>query len=464
MRYFYISLLLLMNMVCLKAETTNTTNTEIELLKEELEALKTVYEQKIIQLESRLQQVEKSAKKAQITAKRAEINLKRSQQVTKSENSFNPAFSIIFDGKYASYDNEQQLNEIPGFQMGGESANATEGFTVGHSELVMSANVDDMFYGQMTYALVAEEDETAIELEEAFIETIGLDAGWSIRGGRFFSDIGYLNSKHGHIQDFVDMPVVYRAMLGGNYFDDGIQVSWLAPTDIYSQFGIEVFKGDSFPSGGSSDDEFATWTAFMKFGGDWNVEHSWQAGFSLWKNDSLARQGGGHHHGSSEEVEEVASFVGDSELMLIDFVYKWAPNGNAEEQNFKLQFEYFNRDENGLIQMIGSDPFEQTTYYGKQKGYYLQGVYQFIPKWRVGMRYDFINSNNHGADEDVLQEAGLLSADDDFDKWTLMLDYSHSEFSRFRIQYSKEDLSDFSDNRLYLQYIMSIGSHGAHSY
>ncbi|MCP4273866.1 MAG: hypothetical protein GY781_18240 [Gammaproteobacteria bacterium] len=114
--------------------------------------------------------------------------------------------------------------------------------------------------------------------------------------------------------------------------------------------------------------------------------------------------------------------------------------------------------------MLGSDPFEQTTYYGKQKGYYLQGVYQFIPKWRVGMRYDVIESDNHGADEEVLQEAGLLSADGNLDKWSLMLDYSHSEFSRFRIQYSKEDLSVFSDNRLYLQYIMSIGSHGAHSY
>ncbi len=448
-------------MPCLNAETSNT---EIELLKEELEALKTVYEQKIKQLESRLQQVEKSAKKAQITAKRAETNLKRSQKVAKSDSSFNPAFSLILDGKYASYDNEDQHNEIPGFQMGGESAPAAEGFNVGHSELIMSANIDDMFYGQMTYALVAEGDETAIELEEAFFETIALGAGWSIRAGRFLSDIGYMNSKHGHVQDFVDMPVVYRAMLGGNYFDDGIQISWLAPTDIYSQFGVEVFKGDAFPSGGSSDDEFATWTAFMKFGGDWNVEHSWQAGLSLWKNDSLDRQGGGHHHGSHEEVEEVASFAGDSELMLIDFVYKWAPKGNAKEQNLKLQFEYFDRDENGLIQMLGSDPFEQTTYYGKQKGYYLQGVYQFIPKWRVGMRYDFIDSDNYGSDEDVLEEAGLLSAEDNLEKWSLMMDYSHSEFSRFRIQYSEENLSDVADKRLYFQYIMSIGSHGAHSY
>ncbi len=461
MRYLYLSILVVMSVSCLKAETSKS---DLDEIKQELITLKKIYEQKIQQLELRLQEVEKSAKKAQIAAKRTETNLRRTQEVSKSENSFNPAFSVIFDGKYVHYDRDPEDFDIPGFQLGGESAPVPEGFNVAHSEFVASANIDDLFFGKITYALISDNLETEVELEEAFVETIGLGAGLSIKTGRFFSDAGYLNAKHSHVWDFIDMPLVYRAMLGGNYADDGIQVSWLAPTSVYSHFGIELYKGDTFPSGGAANHKFATWTAFMAFGGDWGVEHSWQTGLSFWNNNSEDRQGGGHHHGDSELFEEVASFSGDSDLVLFDFVYKWAPDGNAKEQNLKLQFEYFDRQESGLLSMIGSDPFEITSYNGKQKGYYLQGIYQFMPKWRIGMRYDYLDADNNAFDTDILEEAGLVPFADNMDSWSLMLDYSNSEFSRFRIQFSKEALSNLSDNKLYLQYILSMGSHGAHSF
>ena len=293
---------------------------------------------------------------------------------------------------------------------------------------------------------------------------MAMPGGLSLRMGRFFSDIGYLNTKHGHSWDFVDMPLVYRSMLGGNYFDDGLQVSWLAPFDIYSHFGVELFKGDSFPAGGTSDDEFAVWTAFMKFGGDWGIEHSWQAGLSWWDAAIEDRQGGSHHHGGEDVVAEVASFYGDSTLGIFDFTYKWADNGNSSEGNLTLQFEYFWRDEQGLISMLGTSPLETTLYKGSQSGYYLQSVYQIKPQWNIGLRYDYLDTSNTGSDFDILGEAGLLNADGDLERWSVMLDWAHSEFSRFRIQYSKDDSSGFSDSQLFLQYIMSIGSHGAHSY
>src|SRR6185369_10159516 len=122
---------------------------------------------------------------------------------------------------------------LPGFALGGETGPGDEGFRLGESELALSANVDDMFYGAANVALTPENEAS---VEEAFFETLKLGGGATIKAGRFFSHIGYLNNVHAHAWDFVDQPLVYRAMLGNQYRDDGIQIRWVAPTDLFLEF------------------------------------------------------------------------------------------------------------------------------------------------------------------------------------------------------------------------------------
>ena len=46
-----------------------------------------------------------------------------------------------------------------------------------------------------------------------------------------------------------------------------------------------------------------------------------------------------------------------------------------------------------------------------------------------------------------------------------MLDFNPSEFSRMRLQFARDNARQgASDNQLFLQYQMSLGAHGAHSY
>jgi hypothetical protein len=48
---------------------------------------------------------------------------------------------------------------------------------------------------------------------------------------------------------------------------------------------------------------------------------------------------------------------------------------------------------------------------------------------------------------------------------TAMVDYSPSEFSRFRVQYARDaSRPNEIDNQFSLQYIMSLGAHGAHTF
>ncbi len=48
---------------------------------------------------------------------------------------------------------------------------------------------------------------------------------------------------------------------------------------------------------------------------------------------------------------------------------------------------------------------------------------------------------------------------------SVMFDYTPSEFSRIRLQYARsQTLPGMADNEWFLQYILSLGAHGAHKY
>jgi hypothetical protein len=50
-------------------------------------------------------------------------------------------------------------------------------------------------------------------------------------------------------------------------------------------------------------------------------------------------------------------------------------------------------------------------------------------------------------------------------KATAMVDYNPSEFTRVRLQFARSELaSGLTDNQFFVQYILSLGAHGAHRY
>ena len=378
-----------------------------------------------------------------------------------TDNSFNPAISIILDGSYSNYEGDPEDYVLSGFALGGEAELAASGFALGHSELTLSNNIDDKFFGQFTVAFAEHEGELEVELEEAFIETIGLGGGFTVRGGRFFSGIGYLNQQHEHAWDFQDAPLIYRGLFGGNYLDDGLQFSYVAPTDVFFEVGIELFAGNNFPAGGERETAGVT-TLFANIGGDIDDSNSWLVGASLWSGSDIEREYNADAHGGAVETPV---FEGDSDIVGVYGVYKWAPNGNVREQHVKLQFEYFDRDEDGTITLLDSGPpVETSTLDSQQDGWYFQAVWGFAPSWRTGIRYDSLSSDNTGSDVATLDEAGLVSNGHDPERISAMVEWVPSEFSRVRLQVNRDESSPVTDDQIFVQYTTSIGAHGAHSY
>lgn len=419
---------------------------EVAALREALAEVKTDYEARIAELEVRLAAAEARVKTAEGDAAEAfeiaeEAAIRQSSQAT-AANTFNPAIGAVLVGRMADVDGWEA---IPGFLPGGEIGPGGSGFSLGESELNMKASVDTLFYGNLTLALEDEAGETEIGVEEAWIQTSSLGNGLTGTAGRFFSGVGYLNKFHRHADDFVDRPLPYQAFFGGQYVVDGVQASWVAPTSLFLEIGSELGWGSGFPATANGESSPGNWSLFAKLGGDSGVSHSWQAGLSYVSADVNER-------GAGEEAPPDEVFSGDSDLAGIDFVWKWAPDGNNLVRNFKLAGEYFRREEEGT--------FAGLPYDGDQEGWYLEGVYQFRQGWRAGLRHDALSADNGSLFAGTPLEDPASTSERD----SVMLDWSPSEYSRWRLQYTHDRVLDESDSQFFIQYLMSLGAHGAHQF
>lgn len=454
-------------------------DTQIKQLRQEINAMRQDYEARLRALEARLQKAEAAtaaapavpdaalAKSAPPAAAQAAPAAPPAtppapppeavaSAAPTAANAFNPAIGLVLAGSYASVSQDPANYRFAGFLTRSEIGSAPEGFSLGESELNFSASVDPWFLGQLTVALTADHEA---EVEEAFVQTTALPDGLTLRAGRFLSSIGYLNDKHAHTWDFANAPLVYQAFLDGQLKEDGLQFRVLLPTTQFIELGAELGAAGPFPSGNGNGNQPGTATLFAHTGGDVGNGGSWRAGFSyLWAkaND----RGSSDLDRAGNDITNV--FNGTSNLVILDGVWKWAPNGNPQRTNLTLQGEYVWRRESGTLTYDAAGLAATDSFSSRQSGWYAQAVYQLIPAWRVGVRYDRLDSGN----VDAAGNAGNLYLPGySPSRGTVMIDWSPSEFSRIRLQYANDRARyGLTDNQFTVQYQMSLGAHGAHNY
>lgn len=367
---------------------------------------------------------------------------------------FNPKISLILNGTFAHYSSDAPA-DMPGFLLGGESGFRPSGISIGETELAVESNIDDLFHA---WAAISVDEDGNVDVEEAYLNTLQLPEGFALKFGRFFSDIGYQNRQHAHAWEFVDAPLVYRAFLGGQLGDDGGQIRWVAPLPVFLELGIELYRGAAFPGGGDDRSGIPGKTAFVHLGDDLGASWSYRVGASYLATSSDDRRTG-------DAIE--TSFTGRTRMAGADLVFKWAPNGNPVQRNAVLQGEFYRRTEHGRVIYDPDGSADASGYDGRQWGFYVQGVYQFIPQWRFGVRYDRVHAGN-ALDNSAPGTSLELLADEGRDpqRWSAMVDWSHSEFSRVRLQFNRDESRPDrgADNQILLQYIFALGSHPAHSF
>ncbi len=434
---------------------------DLSTIRAEIKEMRADYVHKIDSLEKRLRVAEAEAKAAKAAAaKRTPATAATTTAATTVEpapvvlaaappppqaaaprapagpGAFNPAISVILNGSLSSFEHDPSVARVPGFALG-DAGLADRGFSLGESEIAITANVDHEFLANLIVTI----NHDQIAVEEGYIQTTALPGGFTARAGRFFSGIGYLNEKHAHAWDFEDAPLPYRVLLANQYGDDGVQVRWLAPTDFFLEFGAEAFRGDAFPAGGAANEGVGTMTGYVHSGGDIDDSSSFLAGLSYLRSKADKRDTGGD------------MFTGTDDLGIASLVFKWAPGGNPTVTNLIANAEYFFGHEQGDFNGVPVD-YNRT-------GFYVQGAYQFMPQWRIGVRYAELQTAN-------VPIALVGSTLDDFghspQATTAMLEYDTSEFGRFRLQYTYDEADLRPNNEFVAQYTVSIGPHGAHNF
>lgn len=310
---------------------------DVASLRAELQALKNEYSTRVDALEARITQLESAPVGAL-----AESEPAPAPQAMPSQGgggaagtAFNPAISLILGGSFTDTSQNPDTWRIGGFMpSGGEVGPGERSFNLGESEITLAANVDPYFSAQMTAALTGENE---VEVEEAFFRTLALPEGFTAKGGRFFSGFGYLNEVHAHAWDFIDQPLAYQAFFGGQFKQNGLQVKWLAPTDLFIELGAEAGNGDAFPATRRARNGLNGATLFAHVGGDVNDATSWRTGVAYLDQRAEDR--------SFENIDEfglplIDAFTGKSQTWVVDAVLKWTPVGDPNRRQLKVQGEY----------------------------------------------------------------------------------------------------------------------------
>src|SRR6266568_3718362 len=142
--------------------------------------------------------------------------------------------NISFDGLFAlAYSSARDLNHIEV----GDHDPQQRGFNARNIELAFDGAVDPYFEGFANIVFKLDNDnQTQVEVEEAFMQTTSLPYNLQLKAGQFFAAFGRLNPTHPHTWDFADTPLVNGLFLGPDGLRGvGAQTSWTLPLPWYSQ-------------------------------------------------------------------------------------------------------------------------------------------------------------------------------------------------------------------------------------
>ncbi len=347
--------------------------------------------------------------------------------------------------------------------------NSHRGFNLNYAELTFSSVVDPYF----NLFANCELTETGFALEEAYFTTRRLPAGFQLKAGKFLSGFGRINEQHTHYWDFADRPLNYLSFFGISGLNEkGAQLLWLAPMDTYLQFGLEVLQGENGSSFGSHGYNDVDKTVTVKTAGEPNayvgfIRNSFDIG-NLTVLISASGAGGKCRVNSGLDTRgeegyalHGSTLVGGGSLLL---KYQW-----DSTRSISLQTEYLYREMDAArYQKDSADQVAKYDLTRKQSGLYAQLVLKPLKRWRAGVRYDLMDRNRIQTDD-----PSAIAPPEGLCRYTGMLEFNPTEFSRLRAQYNY-DRSKYTEDgpgyhlrpnhEVILQFNLAIGAHGAHAF
>jgi hypothetical protein len=339
------------------------------------------------------------------------------------------------------------------------------GFTLPNAEISLDGAVDPYFKGFANIVFKLDNDnETELELEEAYLVSTSLPANLQLKAGQFFANFGRQNPQHPHSWAFVDQPIILNRAFGPDGVRNlGAQVSWLAPTPFYSEVFLGILDGQggtafSFRNQGEDDG-----TGVNRFAGRATSDRKVRGPQDLVFTPRIA---------SSMEISDTQTLVAGlsgafgandtgplsrTETYGADIYWKWKP-ANADKG-----FPFLSWQTEALYRRFGAgaDPLAPTPLPAENLrdwGMYSQLLWGFHPRWVAGLRGDYASGNT-----------GAFDANDVFrgERYRVApaLTFLPSEFSKVRLQYNHDQGELIGmEHSVWLQLEFMLGAHAAHKF
>ena len=365
----------------------------------------------------------------------------------------NISFDTLMDlGASTAKDPTKQLN------LGDHDPNQN-GFSLRNAEIAVDGAVDPYLkgFGNIVFKL-DKNNETEVELEEAYLLTTSLPGNLQLKAGQFFAEFGRINPTHPHTWAFVDEPLIINRMFGGDGLRNvGARLSWLVPTPWYTEVFLGVFNGE----GG---------TAFSFRNSDIEGTHGrMPTGRGL---DSVKDPLFVPRIASSFDLSDTQTLVLGASAALgpnssgndtytqiygVDAYWKWKPadaDAGFPFVSWQTEALYRNYEAGADPTTVPALPAETMSDWG----FYSQVLWGFKPRWVAGLRGEYVNGDDGAFDRrDVFRGERVRISPD--------LTFYPSEFSKLRLQYNYDHGHLFGDEHsVWLQLEFLLGAHGAHKF
>src|SRR5436309_3509508 len=337
------------------------------------------------------------------------------------------------------------------------------GFNARNIELAFDGAVDPYFEGFANIVFKLDNDnETEVEVEEAFMQTTNLPFGLQLKGGQFFAAFGRLNPQHPHVWDFADDALVHGRLLGPDGLRGvGAQISWTLPTPWYSQLILASQNGRgstgfSFRNPGDNGIFFGRETTDRELRGlqDLVWIPRWENSVDL-SPTQVVLAGVSGAFGSNETGANART-----QIYGADVFYKWkSAHAEGGFPFVKWQSEFMYRRFEAGRGMNESFPVAETFH---DWGLYSQVLWGFRKGWVAGIRGDYLH----------MQDSRFTDDPDRQSRWRISanLSWYPTEFSKLRLQYNHDFLesnfflADRQVDSVFLQFEFILGAHGAHKF
>lgn len=371
-----------------------------------------------------------------------------------SGNSF---MNISFNGLFTAAGSTG--NDLEMLETGGHDP-IQRGFTVQNAEIAFDGAIDPYFRGfaNIVYQL-DKEGETTIELEETYLTTFSLPLNLQVKAGTFFTEFGRLNPTHPHTWNFADQPLVNGRFFGADGLrNPGARISWLAPTDNYTElfFTVQNSQGETAESFRNNDGLFGraavgTRVRNMK---DLLYVPRITTTFELTDTQTLLLGTSAAYGPNSTGTDK------DTLIYGIDAFWKW----KSPYASYGFPFITWQTEVMGRRFEAGEDADANLSSEVMHNwGAYSEVAWGFKKRWVAGLRGDYVDGLKGATDPSGVERLRISPN----------LTFYPSEFSKLRLQYNYDNFLgnnddilgiDDTEQSVFLQFEFLMGSHGAHKF